>query len=122
MSLLVWAGVAITLGGLWVFVNRNRSIVNKFKNKRIVITGASAGIGAALAQRLASIEGVKVILVARREDKLKQVQVSDIRRTIFFYYLFNSRNKIRNHALKSIPSLFPTLSQLIYLIFNNAKL
>jgi FlaA1/EpsC-like NDP-sugar epimerase len=84
MSLVGWAGVAgITAAtlGVVLFVNRNHSIDKKFKNKRIVITGASAGLGAAIAERLATVEGVKVVLAARREEKLKQVQVSAIRKS-----------------------------------------
>ncbi len=38
----------------------------------IVITGASEGIGAALAQKL-GVENNKLVLAARREDKIKQV-------------------------------------------------
>lgn len=40
------------------------------KDKVVVITGASSGIGAATAKLLAS-QGAKVVLGARREDKLK---------------------------------------------------
>ena len=39
------------------------------KDKVIIITGASSGIGAATAKLLAS-EGAKVVLGARREEKL----------------------------------------------------
>src|SRR5687768_6212086 len=39
----------------------------------VVITGASSGIGAALAERLAS-QGVAVVLVARRAEALAQVR------------------------------------------------
>jgi NADP-dependent 3-hydroxy acid dehydrogenase YdfG len=42
------------------------------KDKVVIITGASSGIGEATAKRLAS-EGAKVVLGARREDKLKQI-------------------------------------------------
>ena len=41
-------------------------------NKVVVITGASAGIGAALAETL-SQRGARVVLAARREDKLAEV-------------------------------------------------
>lgn len=42
------------------------------KNKVVIITGASSGIGEATARLLAS-KGAKVVLGARREDKLKQI-------------------------------------------------
>ncbi|MGE4338125.1 MAG: SDR family oxidoreductase [Pigmentiphaga sp.] len=42
------------------------------KDKVIVITGASSGIGEATARLLAS-KGAKVVLGARREDKLKRI-------------------------------------------------
>ncbi len=42
------------------------------KDKVVIITGASSGIGAATAKLLAS-EGAKVVLGARREDQLKQI-------------------------------------------------
>src|SRR5437763_16321154 len=42
------------------------------KNKVVVITGASSGIGEATAKLLAT-KGAKVVLGARREDKLKQI-------------------------------------------------
>jgi NADP-dependent 3-hydroxy acid dehydrogenase YdfG len=47
------------------------------KDKVVIITGASSGIGEASARLLAS-KGAKVVLGARREDKLKRI-VDDIR-------------------------------------------
>jgi len=44
--------------------------MENIKDKVIVITGASSGIGAGAARKLASF-GAKVVLAARREDQLK---------------------------------------------------
>ncbi|MVM35396.1 SDR family NAD(P)-dependent oxidoreductase [Spirosoma sp. HMF4905] len=44
--------------------------MDNIKNKVIVITGASSGMGAATARKLAQL-GAKVVLAARREDQLK---------------------------------------------------
>ena len=49
------------------------------KDKVVIITGASSGIGEATAKLLAT-KGAKVVLGARREDKLKQL-VDDIQNT-----------------------------------------
>lgn len=46
------------------------------KNKTVIITGASSGIGEATAKKLAN-KGANVVLTARREDKLKELK-SDI--------------------------------------------
>lgn len=44
----------------------------KFANKVVLITGASSGIGAALARILAS-EGAAVVIAARRLERLQDL-------------------------------------------------
>jgi NADP-dependent 3-hydroxy acid dehydrogenase YdfG len=47
--------------------------MSNIKDKVVVITGASSGIGEAAAKELAS-KGAKLVLAARREDRLKKLQ------------------------------------------------
>ena len=47
---------------------------NYFRNKTIWITGASSGIGKALAIRLSEMENVRLILSSRSETKLNEVR------------------------------------------------
>jgi NAD(P)-dependent dehydrogenase (short-subunit alcohol dehydrogenase family) len=45
-------------------------MLNQWKDKQAVITGASSGIGAALARKL-SAQDMQVLLVARRRERLQ---------------------------------------------------
>jgi NADP-dependent 3-hydroxy acid dehydrogenase YdfG len=47
--------------------------MSNIKDKVVIITGASSGIGEATAKELAS-KGAKLVLAARREDRLKKLQ------------------------------------------------
>lgn len=46
-------------------------ILNKWKNKVAVVTGASVGIGAAIAEKLVK-EGLKVVVLTRRVEKVDE--------------------------------------------------
>ncbi|MGG3157758.1 SDR family oxidoreductase [Priestia megaterium] len=48
-------------------------MLSNTKDKVVIITGASSGIGEATAKELAS-KGAKLVLAARREDRLQQLQ------------------------------------------------
>ena len=47
-------------------------MIDQWKDKQAVITGASSGIGAALARKL-SAQGLQVVLVARRRERLESL-------------------------------------------------
>ena len=48
---------------------------NRLKNKNVVITGASSGIGLLIANECAK-RGAHVVLLARRLDQLEKVQIA----------------------------------------------
>ena len=56
-----------------------------FKNKVVVITGASSGIGEATALKFAK-KGANVVLVARRKEKLLEVEKKNLKS---FWFILN---------------------------------
>ena len=52
--------------------------MSEIKDKVVIITGASSGLGEATARRLAK-NGAKLMLAARREERLKEL-VADIQK------------------------------------------
>jgi short-subunit dehydrogenase len=51
-----------------------KKVKQKFRNKRVWITGGSSGIGKALAIRIGKIEGSTILISARSESALRDVQ------------------------------------------------
>ena len=62
------------------------SLHERVASRTVVVTGASSGIGEALANRLADV-GAHVVLVARSNEKLEQIRLGIVRRggTAFAY-------------------------------------
>lgn len=58
--------------GVGLTGRRKTCVVARFIDKQVIITGASAGIGAATARQFAA-EGARVVLVARRKEVLEAV-------------------------------------------------
>jgi FlaA1/EpsC-like NDP-sugar epimerase len=54
-------------------IQRNKLIKEYFKNKVVLITGASAGLGVALAEQLYRLN-CRVILCSRRENELNKIK------------------------------------------------
>ena len=67
----------------------------KIKNKRVLISGASNGIGKELAYQFVK-EGCKLTLLARNKIKLKWI-VNDLGGEKKGHYLDPIRSKINNH-------------------------
>lgn len=86
--------------------------------KVALITGASTGIGRAIAESLAQ-KGVKLILVARRQEQLKQLQqaLSDITESYVIACDITDKSKL-SAALEQLPAKFSKIDILV----NNAGL
>ena len=97
-------------------MNNNRDLMAKLgpmvNSKRILITGASSGIGLAMARQLAPT-GARLILVARSEDKLLQAQEEVARHgghadlaqnfgDIFAYPLLVRMVSVNHHLLETL--------------------
>lgn len=71
MKRLLRLGALLAL--IWWFVRRNKRQPISLRDKVVLITGASAGIGAHTAHAFAA-EGAHIVLVARRAEKLAEVE------------------------------------------------
>lgn len=96
--------------------------MNKFslKNKNVLITGASSGIGAACAKKFAEA-GANLILCSRRLDRLEKT--ANELKNLFNTRIYYSAIDIRNYAnLTNFFSEFPEEFKDIDVLVNNAGL
>ncbi len=90
----------------------------KLINKTTFITGASAGIGLACAQKFAE-QGSNLILLARRKEKLEQV--ADEIRNNYSVKVLTSTVDVRNYEeIKKFLDTLPSEFQKIDILINNA--
>jgi NADP-dependent 3-hydroxy acid dehydrogenase YdfG len=88
--------------------------MENIKDKVIVITGASSGIGAAAGRKLASL-GAKVVLAARREDQLKTL-VAEIGENAIYVTTDVSKRTNLDNLIKQAISKFGHVD----VLWNNA--
>ena len=82
--------------------------IRRFQSKRVIITGASSGIGRAIAKRLAS-EGAEVLLVSRRKSQLDKVckEIQTICGNAQYLICDLSNEKDRSGLCESISEVWP---------------
>jgi len=90
--------------------------MNELKNKTVLITGASSGIGEACARRFAQA-GCRLILAARREERLKKI--ADQLKVETHLLLLDVRDR---YAVEAAINELPKEWQKIDLLLNNAGL
>jgi NADP-dependent 3-hydroxy acid dehydrogenase YdfG len=90
------------------------------KGKIVFVTGASAGIGAATALAFAA-EGARLLLAARRADKLAAVAAAALQRGAQAVHTFSLDVRDRNAVQKAIDAL-PAEWTAIDVLVNNAGL
>lgn len=83
-------------------------MIMRFQSKRVVITGASSGIGRAIAKRLSS-EGADVLLVARRKENLSELceEIKSERGKAQYLECDLSKEENRDALCKSIFEIWP---------------
>ncbi|WP_203648855.1 SDR family oxidoreductase [Secundilactobacillus yichangensis] len=87
------------------------------KNKVVVITGASSGIGRATAEKLAQSDA-KVVIGARREDRLKTIADEFPANTV----LYQQTDVTDRDSVASLVKLATDNFQRVDVIYNNAGL
>ncbi len=94
--------------------------MNSMKNKTVLITGASSGIGAACAHRFAA-EGARLLLAARRVDRLHhlqaQLQAEGAAETVALVLDVRNRQQVES-VLEALPAAWQAIDVLV----NNAGL
>lgn len=95
-------------------------MINRLKDKNVLITGASSGIGKACAYQFAE-SGANLILVARRIDRLKELQQGLISKFNIKVIIEQLDVTDKNAVYRVIPELLAKVNQ-IDVFVNNAGL
>lgn len=98
---------------------RPETLQRRFGRKWVVLTGASSGIGQAMAYALADA-GANLVMIARREEPLRQIaEYAEARGSHATYYAIDLRNRDDLNAVCN--QLAEVLPQVDYLFCNAGK-
>lgn len=98
-----------------------RSVLTNVKGKVVLITGATAGIGAAIAWRFAD-EGSKLILVGRREERLAALK-AEIQSTYPGLPVHTVAMSVTDYqTVAALPEALPVEFKEVDILVNNAGL
>lgn len=94
--------------------------MEQLQGKTVVITGASSGIGAAIAKELAA-EGANVVLAARRHEKLNEIEKEINRQARGKAFVVRTDMANREEVEEMVKKRWKHLDVLIFLSITRAR-
>ena len=77
-KVVIWAAFPLVAAALWLIFQSLVDVVAQLKGKRVIVCGASTGIGEQIAYIYAR-GGARIVIAARRDNVLERVQAECVR-------------------------------------------